>query len=246
MTHVPKAREEGGADGTLGSDPAVAAPDSPGQRPVGSAGDVPARSPRGLPQAQERELIRRAQSGETSAYEELLHAHQQRVFAVVGGILRRREDVEDVVQQVFIKVYVSIRQFDLRSTFSTWLYKIAVNECYDYLRKKRVRRLVYEADLSEEQVRQLEAFDSGMGAAPPADASKRAEMRQLVGRLLDELQEQDRDMLVLKEVEGLSVEEISEALGINVNTVKVRMFRARGRLVDIYRKRLRDRRSPKP
>jgi RNA polymerase sigma-70 factor (ECF subfamily) len=195
-----------------------------------------------MPQEQERELIRRAQRGETAAYEELLHAHQQRVFAVVGGILRRREDVEDVVQQVFIKVYVSIRQFDLRSTFSTWLYKIAVNECYDYLRKKRVRKLVYEADLSEEQVRQLETMDSGLGAPPPADALQRAEMRQLVGRLLDELQEEDRHMLVLKEVEGLSVEEISEALGINVNTVKVRMFRARGKLVEVYRKRLRGRR----
>ncbi|MBI3484016.1 MAG: sigma-70 family RNA polymerase sigma factor [Acidobacteria bacterium] len=242
MTDVPKAREASGAKRSPGSDPVANAPDAAKQSPAGVAGDVPARTTRGLPQPKERELIRRAQSGETAAYEELLHAHQQRVFAVVGGILRRREDVEDVVQQVFIKVYVSIRQFDLRSTFSTWLYKIAVNECYDYLRKKRVRRLVYEADLSEEQVRQLEAFDSGLGAAPPADAAKRAEMRQLVGRLLDELQEEDRHMLVLKEVEGLSVEEISEALDINVNTVKVRMFRARGRLVDIYRKRLRERR----
>jgi RNA polymerase sigma-70 factor (ECF subfamily) len=240
MSHVPKAREESGAPRRAPGSDAVAG--AAGASAAGSAGEVPVRSTRGLPQAKERELIRRAQSGETAAYEELLHAHQQRVFAVVGGILRRREDVEDVVQQVFIKVYVSIRQFDLRSTFSTWLYKIAVNECYDYLRKKRVRRLVYEADMSEEQVRQLEAFDSGMGAAPPADASQRAEMRQLVGRLLDELQEEDRHMLVLKEVEGLSVEEISEALGINVNTVKVRMFRARGRLVDIYRKRLRGRR----
>ena len=243
MTHVPKAREGNDPPRRApDSDPVVGAPDAAGQSAAGPAGEVAARSARGLPQARERELIRRAQSGEAAAYEELLHAHQQRVFAVVWGILRRREDVEDVVQQVFIKVYVSIRQFDLRSAFSTWLYKIAVNECYDYLRKKRVRRLVYEADLSEEQVRQLEAFDSGLGAAPPADASQRAEMRQLVGRLLDELQEEDRHMLVLKEVEGLSVEEISEALGINVNTVKVRMFRARGRLVDIYRKRLRERR----
>ena len=238
MTDVPKTSEEDGAlRRETSSDPAAPA-SAPSEGP-------PARSARGMPQAEERELIRRAQKGDTAAYEELLRAHQQRVFAVVGGILRRREDIEDVVQQVFIKVYVSIRQFDLRSTFSTWLYKIAVNECYDYLRKKRVRKLVYEADLSEEQVRQLEALDSGMGVAPPADASQRAEMRQLAGRLLDELQEEDRYMLVLKEVEGLSVAEISEALGINVNTVKVRLFRARGRLVDIYRKRLRDRRSAK-
>jgi RNA polymerase sigma-70 factor, ECF subfamily len=243
MAHVPKAGEESGAPRrSTEVQPPVSKAGPSGEHAPSGAAEVAARRPRGLPQEQERELIRRAQRGETAAYEELLHAHQQRVFAVVGGILRRREDVEDVVQQVFIKVYVSIRQFDLRSTFSTWLYKIAVNECYDYLRKKRVRRLVYEADLSEEQVRQLETFESGMGAVPPADASQRAEMKQLVERLLDELQEDDRHMLILKEVEGLSVEEISEALGINVNTVKVRMFRARGRLVDVYRKRLRDRR----
>ena len=188
MTNVPKAREAGGTDLTPGSGVADSA-----RKPseTAASGEVTARAPRGIPQAEERELIRRAQQSDTAAYETLLHAHQQRVFAVVGGILRRREDVEDVVQQVFIKVYVSIRQFDLRSTFSTWLYKIAVNECYDYLRKKRVRRLVYEADLSEEQVRQLESLDSGMGGAPPANASQRAEMRQLVGRLLDELQDPD-------------------------------------------------------
>jgi len=242
MTHVPKTREESGAKGTPGSEPAAASTGSPEPSAADAVSSVPVRRLRGMPQAEERELIRRAQSGDTGAYEELLHAHQQRVFAVVGGILRRREDVEDVVQQVFIKVYVSIRQFDLRSAFSTWIYKIAVNECYDYLRKKRVRRLVYEADLSEEQVRQLEVFDAGRGVAPPADALQRAEMRDLAGQLLGELQEEDRHMLVLKEVEGLSVEEIGEALGINVNTVKVRMFRARGRLVEIYRKRLRDRR----
>ena len=243
MTHVPKAGEENAATRRApGSSPAASRADAPAESAQRGTAETSSRRPRGMPQEVERELILRAQRGETAAYEELLHAHQQRVFAVVGGILRRREDVEDVVQQVFIKVYVSIRQFDLRSTFSTWLYKIAVNECYDYLRKKRVRRLVYEADLSEEQVRQLETFESGMGAAPPADALQRAEMKQLVGRLLDELQEEDRHMLVLKEVEGLSVEEISEALGINVNTVKVRMFRARGRLVDAYRKRLRGRR----
>ena len=79
--------------------------------------------------------------GEVAAYEELLAKHQQRVFAVVGGILRRREDVEDVAQQVFVKAYFSLKRFDLRSAFGTWLYKIAVNECWDYLRKKKVRRL---------------------------------------------------------------------------------------------------------
>ncbi len=105
-------------------------------------------------------LVRRAQAGDVSAYEELVRIHQHRVLAVVGGILRGSEDVEDVAQQALAKAYFSIRRFDLRSAFGTWLYKIAVNECWDYLRKKKVRRLVYEADLSEEQVRKLES-DAG-------------------------------------------------------------------------------------
>lgn len=242
MAHVPKSGERNAPS---------AAPASrritPEEKQLGADGtasplEKESKRPGG---ADERELIRRAQAGETAAYEELIRTHQQRVFAVVGGVLRRREDIEDVVQQVFIKVYVSLRQFDLRSTFSTWLYKVAVNECYDYLRKKRVRRLVYEADLSEEQVRQLQELESGAGmaqATPGADASQRAELRQIVGRLLDELNEEDRMMLVLKEVEGFSVEEIGQVLDVNVNTVKVRLFRARGRLIDVYRKRFRERR----
>ena len=190
--------------------------------------------------AKERELVQRAQAGEMAAYEALVRNHQQRVFAIVGGILGRREDVEDVAQQIFMKAYISLRRFHLRSRFSTWLYRIAVNECYDYLRKKRVRRLVYEADLSEEQVLQLHALKDE--ASAPTGAAQRAEARQLLERLLGELDDEDRLMLVLKEVEGFSVEEVARVLNLNVNTVKVRLFRARGRLTEIYRKRLGGRR----
>lgn len=191
----------------------------------------------------ERELVRLAQAGDHAAYETLVHRHQRRVFAVVSGILRRREDVEDVAQQVFLKAYLALGRFDLRSTFSTWLYKIAVNECWDHLRKKRARRLVYEADLSEDQARQLAGTEGD--AAGPADAVRRAETRQLVARLLDQLGEEERLMLVLKEAEGLSVEEIGELMGMNVNTVKVRLFRARGRLVQFYRRHRGAARAPR-
>ncbi len=187
------------------------------------------------PGSDERELVRRAQAGDVAAYEALVERHQRRVFAIVGGILRRREDVEDVAQQVFLKVYLSLRRFDLRSTFSTWVYKIAVNECWDYLRKKKARRLVYESDMSEEQTRQLERLQGD--AAGPSDLASRAEARQLVERLLAELGEEERLMLILKEAEGFSVEEIAETLGMNVNTVKVRLFRARGRLAEVYRRK---------
>jgi RNA polymerase sigma-70 factor (ECF subfamily) len=188
----------------------------------------------------QKALVRRAQDGDVSAYEELVRLHQHRVLAVVGGILRGSEDVEDVAQQALAKAYFSIRRFDMRSAFGTWLYKIAVNECWDYLRKKKVRRLVYEADLSEDQVRKLESIpEHGYGgAAHREDAGRRTEQRQLVQRLLDELDDKDQLMLVMKEVEGFSVEEIGEVLDLNVNTVKVRLFRARGRLVEMYRKRM--------
>ena len=206
-----------------------------------SQGEPPAGAADALtPAEKEKLLVRQAQGGDAGAYEELVRTHQHRVLAVVGGILRGSEDVEDVAQQALAKAYFSIRRFDLRSAFGTWLYKIAVNECWDYLRKKKVRRLVYEADMSEEQVRKLDSVpEHSFGdPRPHGDAGSRVEQRQLVEMLLGELDEKDQLMLVMKEVEGFSVEEIGEVLELNVNTVKVRLFRARGRLVDIYRKRL--------
>jgi RNA polymerase sigma-70 factor, ECF subfamily len=191
---------------------------------------------------EERQLVRLAQSGEEAAFEELIRRHQQRVFGLVSGILRRREDVEDVVQQVFLKVFVSLKRFDQRAAFSTWLYKISVNECWDYLRKKKVRPLVYEADLSEEQVSRLDGVVSA--DQPPASSSDRAEARDLLERMMEKLPEQDRQLLVLKEVEGFSVQELAEILDLNVNTVKVRLFRARARLMDVYRRRLHTKPAP--
>src|SRR5271155_590362 len=185
---------------------------------------------------EERQLVRRAQSAEEAAFDGLIRRHQQRVFGLVHGILRRREDVEDVVQQVFLKVFVSLKRFDLRAAFSTWLYKITVNECWDYLRKKKVRPLVYEADLSEEQVSRLDGIVSA--DRPPEGPGARAEAREVLDRMLAALPEQDRQLLVLKEMEGFSVQELAEILNLNVNTVKVRLFRARGRIMDVYRRRM--------
>lgn len=177
----------------------------------------------------DRELVRRAQREDKEAFEELIRRHQHRVFAVAGGIVRRREDVEDVAQQVFVKAYFSLKRFDQRAAFSTWLYKITVNECWDMLRKRKVRPLVYEADLSEEQARQV--INSAEKGKDEPDISERLEARQRVERLLDGLDERDRLMLILKEVEGFSIEEIADVLDLNANTVKVRLFRARRRVV---------------
>jgi RNA polymerase sigma-70 factor (ECF subfamily) len=183
----------------------------------------------------DRELVRRAQKEDKEAFEELVRRHQARVFAVAGGILRNKEDVEDIAQQVFLKAYFSLKRFDQRAAFSTWLYKITVNECWDLLRKRKVRPLLYEADLSEEQARQYGASEEREEQAQ--DVSERLEKRQQLERLLDCLEERDRTMLVLKEVQGFSVEEIADILGINGNTVKVRLFRARQRITERVRRR---------
>ena len=183
----------------------------------------------------DRELVRRAQGSDKEAFEELVRRHQHRVFAVAGGILRQREDVEDIAQQVFVKAYFSLKRFDQRAAFSTWLYKITVNECWDLLRKRKVRPLIYESDLSEDQARQFGAPDERKAREP--DISEKLEARQRVERLLEGLDERDKTMLVLKEVEGFAVEEIAQILDLNANTVKVRLFRARRRIVSQARKR---------
>jgi RNA polymerase sigma-70 factor, ECF subfamily len=186
--------------------------------------------PKPIKELGDRELVRRAQGEDKQAFEELIRRHQQRVFAVASGILRKPQDVEDIAQQVFLKAYFSLKKFDQRAAFTTWLYKITVNECWDLLRKKKVRPLTYEADLSEEQAKQVATYGEKESSTP--DASKRIELRQQVDRLLEQLDGRDRLMLILKEVEGFSIEEIAEALDLNANTVKVRLFRARGRIVE--------------
>ena len=196
---------------------------------------VGGRQPDSVAAADDRELVRRAQQEDKEAFEELVRRHQHRVFAVAGGILRRREDVEDIAQQVFVKAYFSLRRFDQRAAFSTWLYKITVNECWDLLRKKKVRPLVYEADLSEEQAKQVIASEETAHRQP--EIPERLEQQQEVERLLADLDERDRLMLILKEVEGFSIEEIAEVLDLNANTVKVRLFRARRKIVAQAKKR---------
>src|SRR5713101_2589882 len=206
----------------------------PSEAPPGSAGNR-RRGPQALTATDDRELVRRAQTEDQEAYEELVRRHQHRVFAVAGGILRRREDVEDIAQQVFVKAYFSLKRFDQRAAFSTWLYKITVNECWDLLRKKKVRPLVYESDLSEEQAQQFSASERLQSGAQ--DISDKLQDRERVERLLQGLDERDRMMLILKEVEGFAIDEIAEILDLNANTVKVRLFRARRRIVNRVRKR---------
>jgi RNA polymerase sigma-70 factor (ECF subfamily) len=174
-------------------------------------------------------LVRRAQNGDELAFRELVEKYQSKVFSIIHGIVRQKNDVEDIAQQVFAKIYFSIKNFDFRSSPITWIYKITVNECFDYLRKKKVRKLVYESDLSEDEVRRVENTEPATDRAPRTDTT--LARRDYVTKLLERVSEEDRTLLMLKEVEGYSVEELAEMLKMNENTVKVKLFRARQKLV---------------
>jgi RNA polymerase sigma-70 factor, ECF subfamily len=173
-------------------------------------------------------LVRRAQAGEEAAFREIVGRYQSKVFSIIHGIVRQRNDVEDIAQQVFAKVYLSLGSFDFRSSLITWIYKITVNECFDYLRKRRVRKLVYESDLSEDEVRRVENTEPRNDRQAPADAT--LARHDYVVKLLSRVSEEERMLLMLKEVEGYSVEELAERTGMNENTIKVKLFRARQKL----------------
>jgi RNA polymerase sigma-70 factor (ECF subfamily) len=202
---------------------------------------LPGEGQRKYDAADERQLVRRAQAGDEAAYEELVRTHQHRVVAIASRLLRGSEDAEDVAQQVFVKAYFSLRRFDQRSKFSTWLYKIAVNECWNHLRKKKARPLLYESDLTEEQSERVEGAAQRSGGVDPEEGAR---LHDLVEWLLSQLDPKDRVMLEMKEAQGFSIEEIAAMLDLNPNTVKVRLFRARGKLVELYRRRLKPSRTP--
>ncbi len=178
---------------------------------------------------EEASLVRRVQARDEMAFREIVERYQAKVFSIIYGILRNHNDAEDIAQQVFSKVYFSIRNFDFRSSLLTWIYKITVNECYDYLRKKRVRKLVYESDFSEEDAQRMEASEPAVDPAIPVD--RKLAQQDLVMKLLDRVSEEDRMLILLKEVEGHSVEELAAMTGLNENTIKVKLFRTRQKLV---------------
>ncbi len=179
--------------------------------------------------SEEAALVRRVQARDEIAFREIVERYQTKVFSIIYGILRNHNDAEDIAQQVFSKVYFSIGNFDFRSSLLTWIYKITVNECYDYLRKKRVRKLVYESDFSAEDAQRLESSEPAVDPSAPVD--RQLAQHDLVIKLLSKVSEEDRSLILLKEVEGHSVEELAAMTGLNENTIKVKLFRTRQKLL---------------
>jgi RNA polymerase sigma-70 factor (ECF subfamily) len=155
-------------------------------------------------------------------------------------MIRSRADVEDIAQQVFTKVFFRIRDFDFRAALITWIYRITINECYNHLRKRHSRRLLSVSEMTEAEVRHMDNT-----RAPDPSPQRRAELAQMVSLLLGKVSAEERLLLVMKEVEGYSIEDLSRLFACNENTVKVKLFRARGKLAQMANKKLLRRRNGK-
>jgi len=181
--------------------------------------------------AQELEWIKAAQQGDGGAFGFLVERYQRRIFSLVHHLVRQREDVEDLAQEIFIKTFRSLRSYNFQASFITWLSRVAVNHCYDYLRRLRASPVTYYSQMGEEGQRNLEAHAESPEEGG-LDQAERTALQDLVGKLLDRAPANDRLILTLKELEGYSVEEISDLLNLKTSTVKVRLHRARKRILE--------------
>lgn len=184
---------------------------------------------------EESTLIRGLKHGNTEAYRELYREYVDKIGGIAKSYLGV-DDVEDVVQEVFIKVYKSIRKFRGDSSLSTWIYRIAVNVCKDMLSKKRRRKEVltsFGVEEDEKKITQEPADD-----VQPSDEFLKALSAEEMKRSIDALSKEDRLLINLREIEQMSYEQISEIIGKPVGTVKSRLHYARERLRGILEKSL--------
>jgi len=184
--------------------------------------------------AQEIESIKRAQQGEPEAFTPLVYKHQQRVFSLVYHLVRRRDEVEDLAQEIFIKAFRAIRSYNFQSSFATWLSRIATNHCYDYLRHERASRVSFYWQMGENSQQELEA-NAESQPEQVLNHEEQTVLKDLVTKLLHRAPENDRKILILKELQDYSVEEIAEILNLKPTTVKVRLHRARKRMLEDLR-----------
>jgi RNA polymerase sigma-70 factor (ECF subfamily) len=180
----------------------------------------------------EPELIERARTGDGSAFNAIVLAYRKRILGTISRLIGRPEDVEDVAQEVFVRLYYSLDQLRTAEVFEPWLYRLTVNASYDYLRRAKRRSESRMADLSEQQV--IKA-DSLAGGRQEDEERHKNDVRELMDALFRHVSPQDRLLLTLKEVEGLSLKELEQVYGVNENALKVRLFRARQRVLRTYK-----------
>ena len=175
------------------------------------------------------QLIERCQSGDYTAFDELITHYRGKIYAMIFNMTRNEEESWDLAQDVFIKAWKALSKFEGRSAFYTWLYRIAHNVTYDWIRKKKIEGAgeFNDAILNEADPGALtapKAYDS------PDQNMERAELRDKIKIAINSLSEDHREVILLKEVEGLSYQEIAESIDSSIGTVMSRLYYARKKL----------------
>jgi RNA polymerase sigma-70 factor (ECF subfamily) len=180
----------------------------------------------------EQELIEKARAGDSAAFNQIVLAYRKRILGTISRLIGRPEDVEDDGQEVFVRLYYSLDQLRTAEVFEPWLYRLTVNASYDYLRRAKRRSESRMADLSEQQVMMA---DSLAGGKQQREERQKGQVREFVSALFAHVSEEDRLLLTLKEVEGLSLKELEQVYKVSENALKVRLFRARQRVLKAYK-----------
>lgn len=173
----------------------------------------------------EQELVSAAKAGDQQAFEQLVQDNQNRIYSLAVRLAGDREEAFDLAQEAFVKAWQGLPAFQGESSFATWIYRLATNVCIDYLRKQKRRRQVEsEVSLDDEELSWTEPAD---WSQDPHRQLERSEQGRALARGLEALPEQQRQILVLRELSGLSYQEIAEKLNLDLGTVKSRIARAR-------------------
>jgi RNA polymerase sigma-70 factor (ECF subfamily) len=167
------------------------------------------------------ELVARLRARDETAFREIVWRYACKLYRLSYGILGNRDDANDVAQEVFTKVYFSIHGFAGRSSFYAWIHRITVNHCYGFLRKKRLNTTYSSDSLDDAQAPRMEIA----GWRPTPDRT--AMQRDFINKLLADIPDDDRRLLIAKEVEGFSIAELAQMTGLKENTIKCRLFRIR-------------------
>lgn len=170
-------------------------------------------------------LIRRAQNGDMEAYEQLIMPLEQKVYSLCYRITNNREDAFDCAQEVLLRTYRSLGDYQFKAAFSTWIYRIATNVCLDAIRRRKTRPFVSLESLTDK------GFPlSSAHLGNPYDELVRRDTNQALKACIAKLPLDSRTALILRDVQGLTYEEVAQILKLNMGTVKSRISRARERL----------------
>ena len=176
----------------------------------------------------EQEWVERARKGDETAFEALVTAHEKRIYNLCRRLVGNPEDAAELTQEAFLNAWRGLARFQGESAFGTWLYRLASNACIDFLRKEKRRQgLSMTVSLEDEEERQVELPDERY---TPEGALARTEARRAVAEGLERLTPEHRQVLVMREINGLSYAEICAVLGLEEGTVKSRIARARNAL----------------